>query len=232
MNDNFFGRLADLIVKPARLMENVGTNPRWWQPGLVIMILTIVFTYLITPISKPEGVEMMRDSKIMEMAPEGTWQKAYDDALNVSQTQIMIESGVAGFGTWLSVIIFSLVLGFFAKMSGGTATMKQALGIGSWAALIPFGLGLVIKLPLIMVTESVFEVNLGLAALLPDPDPASTSYKILANYGDLTTWWGLIVMIIGYMVVGKMSKNAASVSVILPWALLAAPLVLLSIIFA
>jgi hypothetical protein len=232
MNDNFFGRLADLIVKPARLMENVGARPSWWQPGLLIMILTVGFTYLITPISKPESVEMMRDSKIMEMAPEGTWQKAYDDALNVSQTQILVESGFTGFGTWLAVIVFSLILGFFAKMSGGTATMKQALGVGSWAAVIPFGLGLVVKLPLILVTESVFEVNLGLAALLPDADPSSAIYKVLANYGDLMTWWGLIVMIVGFMVVGKMSKNAASVSVILPWALLTAPLVIFAIIFA
>lgn len=174
---------------------------------------------------------MMRDSKLMEMAPEGTWQEAYDDALNISQTQIIMESAVAGLGTWVSVIVFSLILGFFVKMGGGQSTMKQALGVGSWAAMIPFGIGLMVKLPLVLVTESVFEVNLGLAALLPDADPSSSMYKILANYGDLMTWWGLALLVIGFRRVGQLSLNAAIMTVILPWALLTAPLVIIAIVF-
>ena len=30
INDHFIGRLVDLVVKPSRLMENVGAAPRWW----------------------------------------------------------------------------------------------------------------------------------------------------------------------------------------------------------
>ena len=37
------------------------------------------------------------------------------------------------------VLLFGFILGFFARMGGGKGTFKQALGVVSWAALIPFG---------------------------------------------------------------------------------------------
>ena len=63
MNDSFFGRLTDLFTNPGRLMENVGANPRWWQPGLVVFLVMIVFSWFTLPISAPEQAELMRDSQ-------------------------------------------------------------------------------------------------------------------------------------------------------------------------
>ena len=82
VNDTLAGRLADLVTKPGRLMDKVGIAPRWWQPGLLILVLIAGFAWLTSPISGPEQLEMMRDSKIMSMMPEEQWQQQYDDALN------------------------------------------------------------------------------------------------------------------------------------------------------
>ena len=222
MNDSFFGRLSDLIAKPSRLMDNVGLSPRWLLAGLLTSVLVGGFTYLTMPISAPEQMEMMRDSKLMQMMPEDQWQEQYDATLNMPQGKRVLQSVGAALATWVMIILFSLILGFFARMGGGQGTFRQALGIGTWAAIISFGLASVVKLPLVLATESVFSVNLGLAALLPDGDPNTPLYKVLMTYGDLFTWWGLIVMIIGYRQVFGMSQRSAAVSVILPWILLSA----------
>jgi len=222
MNDTFFGRLTDLITKPSRSMQNVGAGPRWWQPGLLIFVLIAGFSYLTLPISAPEQLEMMRDSKLMQMMPEDQWQEQYDEAMNMPPAKRLLQSVGAGLTTWVLVILFSFILGFFARMSGGQGSFRQALGIGSWSALIPFGLGSLVKMPLVLATESVFSVNIGLAALLPDGDPTSVLYQVLMTYGDLFTWWGLVVLIIGYQIVFQMTQKAAAVSVILPWILLSA----------
>lgn len=222
MNDTFFGRLTDLIAKPSRLMQNVGASPRWWQPGLLIFLLICGFSYVTIPVSAPEQLEMMRDSKLMQMMPEDEWQEQYDAAMNMPPAKRLFQSVGAGLTTWVMVILFSFILGFFARMSGGQGTFRQALGIGSWSALIPFGLASIVKMPLVLATESVFAVNIGLAALLPGGDPGSVPYQVLVTYGDLFTWWGLVVMIIGYQIVFRMTQKAAAVSVILPWILLAA----------
>ena len=220
MNDNFLGRLSDLVMKPARLMDNVGLAPRWWQPALIVFVLISGFSYLTLPISAPEQLEMMRDSKLMQMMPEAQWQDQYDAAMNISPAKRLLQSAGAAFTTIIMMVIFSLIIGFFARMSGGQGTFRQALGLGSWSALIPFGIASCVKLPLVLATESVFAVNLGLAALLPDGDPTSPLYQVLMTYGDLFTWWGLVVLVIGYRQVFGLTGRAAAVSVILPWALL------------
>jgi len=222
MNDGFFGRLSDLIANPARLMDNVGIRPHWWPASLLIFVLIGGFTYLTMPISAPEQMEMMRDSKVMQMVPEAAWQEQYDATLNMSQNKRLFQAVTAGVTTQVLIILFSLILGFFARMSGGQGTFRQAMGVGMWASVIPFGIASLIKLPLVLATESVFAVNLGLAALLPNSEPGSALYQVLMTYGDLLTWWGLIVLVIGFRQVFGMPQKTAVVSVILPWILMSA----------
>jgi hypothetical protein len=220
MNDHFLGRLIDVVMNPNRLMANVAENPRWWQPVLLISLLLGAFTYVTLPISGPEQLEAMRDSKFMSMVPESEWQNQYNEALNPSQTKRILNSISGGVSAGLMVMGFSFVISFFVRMSGGVGTKTQGMGVGAWSALIPFGVASIIKLPLIMMTESVFAVNIGLAALLPDAGPQSKLFMVLSTYGDFITWWGVVVMVLGFERVYVMSRNAAATSVILPWAML------------
>ena len=220
--DDFFGRLSDLIAKPGRLMTNVGLAPRWWHAGVLIFLLMTGFSWLIMPISGPEQMELMRDSRIGQLMPEGEWEKAYAEALEPAPTKRILQSLGAGFSSWIMVLMLSFVLGFFARMSGGVGTFKQAMGIVHWGSLIPFGLLVVIKGPLILMTESLQQVNLGLAALLPGGDPSSALFQILVTYGDFFNWWGLAVLIIGFRQIFRMGGGAAAISVLLPWSLLVA----------
>ncbi len=231
MNDSFSGRLTDLFTNPGRLMDNVGANPRWWQPGLLVLLVMLVFSWFTLPISAPEQAELMRDSKIMEMIPEDMAEQQYEEARNITQDKRITQSGIAGFTTWLMVLIFGLILGFFVRLGGGDGSFKQALGIVSWGSLPVFAIASVIKLPLILMTDSVFKVNIGLAALMPGGDPKSFLYQALMTYGDFFTWWGLVLVIIGFERVFKMGRSAAVLSVLLPWALLSAiPLALSQIL--
>lgn len=231
MNDSFFGRLKDLFTNPGRLMENVGTNPRWWQPGLLVCLVMIGFSWMTLPISAPEQAELMRDSKVMQMVPEEVAEKQYEEARNISPVQRVTQSGIAGFTTWLMVLIFGLVLGFFVRLGGGVGFFKQALGIVSWGAVPVFAINSLVKLPLILQTESVFKVNIGLAALLPGAEPGSGLFQTLMTYGDFFTWWGLFLLVVGFEKVFKIGRSAAVLSVLLPWVLLSAIPLALSLIF-
>ncbi|MBU8869424.1 MAG: YIP1 family protein [Gemmatimonadales bacterium] len=220
--DGFLGRLIDLVVKPGRLMVHVEAVPRWWQAGLLLFLLMAAFSWLIMPVSGPEQMELMRDSKLGQLMPPGEWEKAYAEALDPDPTKRILQSLGAGLSTWVMVLVLSFVLGFFARMSGGQGSFKQALGVVHWASLIPFGMVVIIKAPLILMTESLMQVNIGLAALLPDADPGSVLFQILVTYGDFFNWWGLAILVIGFRQVFRMSSGAAAVSVLLPWALLVA----------
>jgi hypothetical protein len=231
MNDSFFGRLTDLFTNPKRLMDNVGANPRWWQPGLLVFLVMIVFSWFTLPISAPEQAELMRDSKLMEMMPAEVADQQYEEARNITQDKRLTQTGIAGFTAWLMVLIFGLILGFFVRLGGGQGSFKQALGIVSWGSVPVFAVGHLVKLPLVLMTESVYKVNIGLAALMPGGDPKSILFQALMTYGDFFTWWGLILVIIGFERVFKMGRSAAVLSVLLPWALLSAIPLALSQIF-
>lgn len=230
-NDHFLGRLADLFAKPSRLMQNVGAAPRWWQPGLLIFVVMIVFQYFTYPVAAPEQVEIMRNSRMAELMPPEALEQAYVQALDPSPGKLAIESLKVGLTTWVMILVVSVIFGFFAKMGGGQGKMKQALGIVHWASVFPFAVFTLIKLPLVLATETVLGTNIGLAALLPDPDPGSALFQILVQYGDFGSWWGLFVMITGFRVVYRMSGAAAATSVLLPWLLAVAVPTVIAILF-
>jgi hypothetical protein len=231
MNDSFFGRIGDLFTNPGRLMENVGVNPRWWQPGLLVFIVMIGFSWLTLPISAPEQAELIRDSRLSQMIPEEAMNQQYEEALDISPAKRLTQSGIAGFTTWLLVLIFGLILGFFVRLGGGNGSFKQALGIVSWGSLPVFVISSLVKLPLILQTESVFKVNIGLAALLPGAEPGSALFQTLMTYGDFFTWWGLFLLVVGFEKVFKIGRSVAVLSVLLPWVLLSAIPLAISLIF-
>ena len=69
------------------------------------------------------------------------------------------------------------------------------------------------------------------AALVPGLETTAPLYTVLSTYGDFFSWWGLAVLVIGFQRVFGMSRNAATVSVLLPWALASAVPVGLGILF-
>lgn len=231
MNDSFFGRITDLFTNPGRLMENVGASPRWWQPGLLAFLVMIIFSWMTLPVSAPEQAELMRNSKLMDMVGPEVADQQYEEAVNLTPAKRMTQSGIAGFTTWLMILVFGLILGFFVRMSGGTGTFNQALGIASWGAVPVFIIASVVKLPLILMTESVYKVNIGLAALVPGAEPNSPLFMALMTYGDFFTWWGLFLLIIGFERVFRIGRSPAILSVLLPWALLSAIPLALSLVF-
>ncbi len=217
MNDSFWRRLIDLVVAPSRLMAGVAENPRYLMPGLLILVIMAAFTYLTLPISAPEQMELMRNSKIMKLVPEDAWQQQYDKAMDPAPLGRALKAVGSGFSIWVTVVLFGFILGFFVRMSGGQGSFRQALGVVTWASLIPLGIGTLVKLPLVLVTESMYRVTIGLAAFVPGDNPLSVWHQVLMSYGDFFTWWGVAVLVMGFARVFKLSMRAAAVAVILPW---------------
>jgi hypothetical protein len=217
MSDPILQRFSDLIMKPGRLMDNVGSKTRLWLPYLLIFIIMSGFMWLITPIMNPEQIEMSKDSKLMQMMPQEAREQQYENALHPTPVMRMVQSVQAGLFVVIQTMLLGLLLGLFAKLSGGTGRAVQAMGITAWAGLIPMVLGSLVTLPVILQTESFFGTSIGLAALLPDGDPGTLLYKFLYMFGDFFSWWGVALLVIGFQRVYGLSRAAAATTVILVW---------------
>ncbi len=218
--DNIGARFVAVFIKPVVAMEWVKANPRWLLAGLIMLVSVIIFSALTTHISGPESMEMMRDSRFMQLMPAEEYQQSYEDALNPTPVKRVLNGFGAGAGLWIYNLFFAAVLGLFTKLAGGKGTFKQTLGIVFWAMVIPTVLGLVIRLPLALIQETVMGINVGLAALAMNADPTSFLHQALVTFGDFMTWWALVVIVIGFQKVHEFSRPTAITVVVLPWLLL------------
>jgi hypothetical protein len=231
MNDGFAARFKALITQPRALGAMIKERPRWLVPALVMLGVMWLFTGAVTHISTPEQLELMRDSKIMQMMPEEQWQEQYRESLTPTMLKRVGDGAGGGIAVCISAVILAAVLNLFAKLSAGRGRFKQMLALVFWTGLIPYGLATVLKYALVLAKESVVGVSIGLAALVPDPDYTSALYQFLLTFGDFTMWWALAALVLGVEVVYELRRGTAAVVVLLPWALLSGVALVLGRLF-
>lgn len=213
-----FSRLIAVFVAPGRAMEAVKARPRWLVAGLVIMAVMALFAALTATISGPEQLDMMKETKLGRMMSPEQLQAAEDQALNPSTAKRIATTISAAAGGWIAVFVAGLVFLLFGKLAGGTGTFKQVMGVVFWAGLISYGLGTLVKLPLVLAKHSVMEVSTGLGALAPG-DPLSLGYQLLSIF-DLFSIWAVAVMVIGFEKIHGFARGKAVVVTVLPWLLM------------
>ncbi len=216
-DDPLLRRFVDLVRSPGRLMDNVGRRTRLWVPYLAIFVFMTAFLWTVSPIMNPEQLEMSKDSKLMQMIPQDVREQQYEQALHPSPLMRAAQAVQGSLLVIIQTLLLGLLLGLFAKLSGGQGRVVQGMGVVAWSSLVPMVLGPLVTLPIILQTESFFGTTIGLAALLPDADPASLSYKLLYMFGDFFTWWGVALLVIGFRRVYGLGATAAAVTVILVW---------------
>lgn len=212
-------RLLDLFLHPNRLMAHVGLRPAWWPAGLLLLLINGVATTWEGPIIVEEFSHSPGHSRIENLVSREQVQAHLAEAVDSGNQNRLVSIVTTGINSWAVTIVFALVLGFFVKMAGGVGSFGQALGIVHWAALIPYGLGTLIKLPLILSTGQYARITLGPAIWMPAGSTGSFLFTLLSAFSDLTIWWGLWVVVIGFSRVFRLERASTAVSVLFPWAL-------------
>ena len=218
----FFGRLVALFISPGRLMDDVGWAPRWWQPALLILLALYGFSWAVMPLSVAEQVENMQTSIFSKLVPDEAMQMQVDESRDFTPAKRSKQALIDSVISMTLMILFGLTLGLFAQLSGGRVKYSQALGICIWSAIPVFAVNLLVKIPMVFATESVIRPSVGLAALAPNAETGSVLFQVLYNYGDFFTWWGLVLVVIGFRRVFGLALGPAILSVVVPWVVLTA----------
>ena len=215
-------RFWDLFVNPGRLMKNVGYRPQWWIAGLLILIINGVAITWEGPVLLKEYREHPKSSLMNSLITEDDLLEKLEKSVGDSEGNKLSTVISQGMNSWAGTLVFSLILGFFVKMAGGKGSFSQALGVVHWAALIPYGVGTLIKLALVLSTGKYAAISLGPAYFLPDESVGTFFFILLDSFFDFTILWGLIVVVIGFGTVFKLDRTPSALSVFMPWALITA----------
>lgn len=222
MKDSSWGRLIGALVSPGETFRSIAERPTWLPPLLVLVLLGGAVGIVIQLKSDP--AEMVREQfEAMKFdVPQEQIDKAVEDAENRS-TGAKVGLGAAGIVA--QVVVYALLALIFwvaFKMFGSDMDYIRSLST-TVHAYLPLAVGSLLNLPLMLSRETITFEDVRNGGVLVSslkalaPEDASPVTEALLGSLDLFTIWTLVLLVIGYKAVAKVSTAVASGIVILLW---------------
>ncbi len=219
MENSSFGRLIGVLVAPGKTFRAIAERPTWAVALLVLLLAMGVVWYLAGQRTDYEDVfKQSLQQSGQELPPD-----------QLEQRIEMMEKA----GPWINAIsrplisvpfiLFSALLSWLAfKLMGSDFSYRSALAVTVHAAM-PLVVSLLLSIPVVLSQESLGFDDLktgsflqsNLAFLAPEDAPA-WQFAALASL-DFFAIWGLVLSIIGYRAVSRLSTQAVATTVIVLW---------------
>ncbi len=220
MHESGFGRVIGVLVSPEKTFRSIAERPTWVVTLLLLLLLTAVVGYAVG-----ERIDYEKTVR-QQMAERGQ-----------TMSEAQIEQGVKfaeKFGgvfalapALLSPLIYLLIALVFMvalRLAGSEIRFGQSFS-AMLHSMMPWVIHGLLSLPLILRLEEVDpeEMQRGgvlmsnLAALAPEGS-SKVLVALLASL-DLFSIWTLVLLIIGYRVVARVSTASATAVTLTLWLL-------------
>lgn len=219
---SFFQRAVGVFTEPTPTFENINKKPDWIIPLVILVVLTMLFTYFSMPYILEDKMAQQQE----ELAKRGLSQEQMEQAMEIGQKFGFIFGLIgAGVGVVVVLLVTVLILKFVGNVIlGGQGTYKSMFAVYTYTSLVS-ALGLLIKLPLVFI-QKTYDIHFSLASFLPAEQSKTFLYNFLKMF-ELFSIWQYILVAIGFAVVFRLSlKKAgwATVVIFLVYSLIAAAL--------
>lgn len=210
---NLWQLLVSIIDRPAATMSYVGKKPGWaWlTPALLVLVGLAVFSVVAAPLTSELALRQAQQ-QMAGLPPQQAEQAAAQVEKFTSPT-VMAVSGTVGGLVALAVIwlVAAGVLYFLGLVAGGEASFAQSFAILAWSWL-PYSLRNLILAAYVAYSGKM--INQGLSFLVATgdqiKDAANWLYVLLSQF-DLFYLWHLVLVIVGLVAVGRLSKVKATI---------------------
>jgi hypothetical protein len=199
-----------IFTGPARVARDVAEHPGWKVPLLVVVLLSLVFTYALQ--STPYQAEYQRE--LLEKYRRDSGQEIDVDAVtrpSAGRTVMALAGSVVT--TVLFTVVGAAILNGIAMLVGGTAGFVRMFSFFAYAMII-VSAGNLARIPLILAKKSI-DVRLSLAAFAPNIRLESPAGLVLGST-DIFSLWCLVATAIGFSALtGLGTKKSAAIVVAL-----------------
>ncbi len=219
MEENSLLRLISVLLAPTKTFKSIAERPTWLAPLILYSLLGLAFAWVAVP--KIDWETSMRD----QLEKQGV-------ELSAEQLDTQLEVGKK-FGAvsiyvfsvlnpWIVYPLLALLFLGLAKLAGSEMPFKSSLAVQchGWA---PWLVASFASLPVLLgrrdltmedLESGVLMSNLG---FLASSGSSPTVTKLLESV-DLFSLWTIFLFVIGYHVVGKVSRATAAIWVVGGWA--------------
>jgi hypothetical protein len=222
MKDSSLGRLLGALLSPVETFRSIEARPTWVAPLLLLMLLGGTASFLVQmKIDPVEATRTQVERMKVDIPPEQV-EKMIRDAENRTTGTKAAFAVAGGLVQGVVLVIVAAIFLGALRLFGSEIDFVRSLST-TLHAYMPLAVAGLLNIPLLMGRETVTfdEATQGgvllssLAALAPED--ASSMLKVLLGSVDLFTVWTVILLALGFRIVGRVSTAVASGIVILFW---------------
>jgi hypothetical protein len=201
-------RFSKLLSAPEEAFQDIVDDPRILWPGLIIIVLSLLLTFLVLPETKDFTAETLIASG---QTP---------DQIALAM-KFLLPGAVIGavLGLPLVWLVQAGLIALYNQFIVGQAHFKQLFAVAIFSG-IPSLIKAVISTGLIKIMgyKAALQVNTSLALFLATSDQNSFIYRLL-NQFDFFSIWGLVLLIRGGSLAMKKRAGGLAIYMITIWLL-------------
>jgi len=214
---SFWEDVIDIFVSPAAVFRRREKTSVWPPMLFVALSIAVIFFATFNTLEPIFDAEFSRrTAKMMAQNP----------ALTPEMLEKMrgVQTGVAKYGLSIVMIVTMFVLGcvswLVGKMFDSKQTFNAALVVAAWAYM-PRILGALINAIQGLLMDpakmtSILAISLSPARFM-DPEASNPILYQMAGRLDLITIWVTVLLAIGLVVTGKVTKGRAAIFGVIMW---------------
>lgn len=214
-------RILGVLTAPGETFESIARRPDWVIPLLVIMAVSIIAGLLIA--SRLDFSALGREA--IEMNPRASEMSSSqaESAARFTSAIMRVSAYASPFLSVISLLIVAGVLLLTFRLMAGEGDFRQAFSVTTYAwcpRLIKGILGTVVILS--RKSLSIFELqnplmsNLG---FLFDPKTKPLQFAMASSI-DIFAIWSVILLVLGFAAVSKLSRGRSAAIVVGWWILI------------
>lgn len=214
-----FGRLVGVLTAPGKTFKAIAERPTWVVALLVLIGIGLVVGVMMN--GKMDWAEVTRDSMESQgrELPEDQMERIIDFQEKFGPIMMILGSLL---GTPAVYLILALIFMVLFKMLGGEIGFLPSFSVILHGMMPRAVMGL-LSIPVVLGKDELgFEelkdnsvLTSNLAAFAPE-DAGSGLVALLSSF-DAFSIWAIVLLVIGYSTVARVSKGAAAAGVVGLW---------------
>lgn len=224
-----------VLLAPEKTFRALAARPAWLPAMLLLVVTALGLSLVVTP--KLDMKQVMREA-------------IEEKGADISEAQLERQAEMADKFKWIGTAsqvvlqpaVYLLMAGIFLvlfRLLGSEIDFRQSLSV-SVHGMMPFVIATLLTIPVVLSRASLSLKDVQSArylhsnlASIPAFAPESTGKPMMALLAsvDLFSIWTIVLLAIGFRVVGKLSRGAAIGTVVTLWALVVAGKVALASFF-
>ena len=215
MEDSSFGRLIGVLVSPVKTFRSIAERPTWVAALVILGLLGAGLGVLIN--TRTDQREMIQ--KQMKKWGQNMTEEQLDEAVERAEhpRPIMraISLAVGLIGQAIAYLLPAFLYWLIFKLAGSELAFKSSLSAYLHAAM-PIGVATLLMIPVILSRATVQPLDALTGDLLASspafllPEGTGVAVKAALAAFDLFNLWSVVLAVIGYRIVARVSTPVAA----------------------